>query len=395
MSTGKGINYSDIKQTNRGLVLKMVSAESGLSRNTIANSIGLTKMAISNIVTELIEYGYLVETRAAQVSGAGRNPVLLDSAPQAPLVAGVYLSRDSLSVICTDLKLQEKYRRSVPLRDETAESLRDKLRELTKEMLDAQTRQILAIGISAIGLLDTRAGLLLNPRNFFGIRNFPIVRLLKEWYDLPVFLHNDMKAAALAEKLFGSRKEVDNFIYLGITNGIGSGIISEGQLFRDSRDTAGEIGHLSVDMSGPVCNCGRRGCLETYAGMPVVLKRLRKACDMPSLTAAQLETVADDWRAIPIFEDMVDRLAFALTDMINLLDTDMIIIGHEGSYLPQRYLERLSDEINLSIFSSGYKKVEIFPSSFGTEAPLFGSVCGVLAALFSGEFAPYNEMVSE
>lgn len=115
--------------------------------------------------------------------------MLLDIAPHAPLVVGIYLSRDSLSVICTDLKLQEKYRQSVVLQDETAESLRDKLRMLTDDMLAAQTEKILGIGVSAIGLLDIRSGLLLNPRNFFGIQNFPIVRLLKEWYGLPVLLH--------------------------------------------------------------------------------------------------------------------------------------------------------------------------------------------------------------
>ena len=385
MPIKKGINSNDIKQTNRGLVLKMVSVESGLSRSTIAKQIGLTKMAVSNIVSELIEDGYLAETQAAPVAGAGRNPVLLDIAPHAPLVAGVYLSRDSLSVICTDLKLQEKYRQSVVLCNETAESLRDKLRALTDDMLAAQTEKVLGIGVSAIGLLDIRSGLLLNPRNFFGIQNFPIVRLLKEWYGLPVLLHNDMKAAALAEKLFGHWKDTNNFIYLGITNGIGSGIISDGQLFRDSCDTAGEIGHLSLDMNGPVCSCGRRGCLEAYISMPLILKRIQEACDLPSLTADRLDEIADDWRAIPILEDMTDKLAFALTDMVNLLDTEVIIIGHEGSYLPHRYLEQLSDEINLHIFSAGYKKIEVCPSSFGTEAPLLGSVCCMLASLFSGE----------
>lgn len=385
MPIKKGINSYDIKQTNRGLVLKMVSVENRLSRSTIAKQIGLTKMAVSNIVAELMEDGYLTETQAAPVSGAGRNPVLLDIAPHAPLVAGVYLSRDSLSVICTDLKLQEKYRQSVALCNETAESLRDKLRALTDDMLAAQTEKVLGIGVSAIGLLDIRLGLLLNPRNFFGIQNFPIVRLLKEWYGLPVLLHNDMKAAALAEKLFGRWKNTNNFIYLGITNGIGSGIISDGQLFRDSCDTAGEIGHLSLDMNGPVCSCGRRGCLEAYISMPLILKRIQKACDLPSLTADRLGEIADDWRAIPILEDMTDKLAFALTDMVNLLDTEVIIIGHEGSYLPSRYLEQLSDEINLHIFSAGYKKIEVCSSSFGTEAPLLGSVCCVLASLFSGE----------
>lgn len=380
----KGFNGADVKQRNRGLVLRQVAVSEQVSRASITKSIGLTKMAVSNIVAELIEQGYLTETEPAFAQGAGRNPVLLDISEDAPLIAGIYLSRDALSGIVTDLKLRVVFEKAQPLWNETSESLQEKLFHLTEELLGFQPNRLLGIGVSAIGLLDRRQGLLLNPRNFFGIQNFPILRLLEEQSELPIVLHTDMKAAALAERLYGSYRR-HNFIYLGITNGVGSGIISNGTLLHDGNDAAGEIGHVSVDPTGPLCSCGRRGCLELYAGMPTILKRLEDACEVTDLTPAGIEALSTDWRANAILEEVVEKIAIGLIDMINLLDSDAVLVGHEGSYLPEKYLEMLKDEINLRIFSAGYKQVEIRRASFGERAPLLGSACCLLDALFSGK----------
>lgn len=377
----KGIGSIDVRQQNRGFVLRSVITSEQASRASVTKEIGLTKMAVSNIVSELIEEGFLTELHAIP-GGVGRNPVLLDISPQAPLLAGVYLSRDRLSVILTDLKLQILYRLTTALASETAESLRDKLKSLTQQMVAFAPRRILGIGVSAIGLLDIKRGVLLNPHNFYGIRNFPITRLLEEWYHLPVFLHNDTKASALAEKLFGRMKKEQNFIYIGLSNGIGAGIMVDGRLF--GSDAAGEIGHVSLDEQGPLCSCGRHGCLETYASMPIVLSRLTEACGFPGLTPEKLPQVMEDWRAVPVMETVMEKLASALIDMVNLMDTNAIIIGHEGNFISQQYLSLLEDEINLHMFAAGYKKINVLPSFFGAEAPLFGSVCCVLDALFSG-----------
>ncbi len=380
----KGFNGADVKQRNRGLVLRQVAVNRQVSRASITKSIGLTKMTVSNIVSELIDQRFLTETEPAVAEGVGRNPVLLDIAPDAPKVAGIYLSRDSLSGIVTDLRLQVLYETTCPLKNETAESLEEKLTALTAKLLAFGADNLLGLGVSAIGLLDRKQGLLLNPRNFFGIQNFPIVRLLAEQSGLPVRIHTDMKAAALAERLYGGYRR-HNFIYLGITNGVGSGIISDGKLFRDGNDAAGEIGHLSVDPNGAVCSCGRRGCLELYAGMPQILERLESVCETDGLTPQDLNRLSEDWRAHAVLEEIVEKLASALIDYINLLDTDAILIGHEGSYLPQKYLEMLKDEVNLRICSTGYKQVEVRPASFGERAPLLGSACCILDPLFAGE----------
>ena len=177
-------------------------------------------------------------------------------------------------------------------------------------------------------------------------------------------------------------KQEQNFIYIGLSNGIGAGIIVDGRLF--GSDAAGEVGHISLDEKGPLCGCGRHGCLETYASMPIVLARIKEACGITALTPEQLPQTLKDWRAVPVMEDVMEKLAFSLTNMVNLMDTNAIIIGHEGNFIPQQYLSLLEDEINLHMFAAGYKKISVFPSFFGTEAPLFGSVCCVLEALFSG-----------
>ncbi len=377
----QGVSSIDVRGQNRGFVLRSIITSAQASRASVTKEIGLTKMAVSNIVGELIEDGFLAELHAIP-GGVGRNPVLLDISPEAPLLAGVYLARSSLSVILTDLKLQVLYRQTTPLVAETAESLRDKLQALTEQLFAAAPRRILGIGVSAIGLLDIKRGVLLNPHNFYGIRNFPIVKLLEEWYHLPVFLHNDTKSSALAEQLFGEMKQEQNFIYIGLSNGIGAGIMVDGKLF--GSDAAGEIGHLSLDEKGPLCECGRRGCLETYADIPILLARLAEACALPTVTAEQLPQILEDWRAVPVMEEVMEKLASALIDMVNLMDTDAIVIGHEGSLVPQRYLTLLEDELNLRMFAAGYKKIHVLPSHFGAEAPLFGSVCCVLDALFSG-----------
>lgn len=383
----KGMNDADIKLTNRGLVLRQVATSRQASRISITNTIGLTKMTVSNIVSELIEKGYLTETRPAVTTGVGRVPMLLDIAADSPVAAGIYLSRDAVSGIVSDLKLRILYEESIPLREETAESLQEKLHLLTDHLLHCQERPLIGIGVSAIGLLDIKRGLLLNPKNFFGIRNFPIVRLLREQSGLPVTLCNDMNAAALAERLYGICRNRNDFIYLGISNGIGAGIMSGGQLLRADSNAVGEMGHLSIDPNGPECSCGRRGCLEVYASIPVILSRLKKACGLETLRADQFDEISADWRADAVFEDVILKLACALTDMINLLDMETVVVGHEGSYLPRRYLKTLEEEIGVHIFSAGYKNIEVLPSAFGIRAPLFGSVCCLFNALFSGKLA--------
>lgn len=388
MSERRGLNQKHLKDRNRGLVLKLI-ASGRMSRSAITRTIGLTKMAVTNIVSELISEGYIEEKEIAETSAAGRNPVMLDVVPYNTLAAGVYLSRSNLQVIITDLKLNIIFKRSQALSNETAETITDKLYCLMDDAMfqvkeyKPQSR-LLGIGISTLGPLDSARGVILRPTNFFEIKDYPIVDRIRNRYPLPVFLCNDMDASALAEKLFGQGVELSDFLYLGITNGIGSGILSRGMLYQNNSGLAGEIGHMSINFNGDICSCGNKGCLEVYANMPVIMDRLRRASGNRDLGFEDFERISSVPSCDAVFKDMTGMLSVALVNVVNLLNPECIIIGHEGVFIPSDHIARLESLLNSKILSTGFKKVSIVKSSFGSLAPLFGSVSCVYNELFVG-----------
>ena len=383
MGEHHGMNHLTLRNRNRGLVLSLIATSGELSRPDLVRLTGLTKMTITNIVSELMEQD-LVEERRSEAATVGRSAALLDIAAGAPKAVGLYLSRESLSVILTDLRLRVLFYRSVPLSEETPESLGDKLCALAGEAVGQTDGPLLGIGISSIGPLDRDGRRLLSPPNFFDIGNFPLAERLEEQYALPVLVQNDMDAAALAEKLYGRGRWLDNFLYLGIANGIGAGIVIDGRLYTGSRGFSGEIGHLSIDLNGPLCSCGNRGCLETYVNMPVIRQRLAAAAKRDRVEPADLEALYTDPACAAVFDDVADKLAVALTGAVNLLDPRCILIGHDGTWLPDGCLTRLETAVNRHILAGATRAVTARRSAFGSRAPLLGSVCPLCRELFSG-----------
>lgn len=293
MKQRQGFNNTHLRNRNRGLVLQAVACGDALSRIEIARRIGLTKMTVSNIVAEWIAEGVLAEKEVAETAAVGRNPVILEVREDAPRAVGLYLSRGAASVIVSTLTLEVTWRKSLPLAGESTETLLEKIFQLIDGALAhlgaaSLPVRCMGIGVSAIGPLDAASGTILRPTDFFGIRQLPLAGLLGERYGLPVVVNNDMNASALAEKLYGTGRAFDNFLYLGVTNGIGGGILSGGRLYQDNSGFVGEIGHMSIDFNGPLCSCGRRGCLEAYATMPLLLDRLQAALGR-AVTSADLE----------------------------------------------------------------------------------------------------------
>ena len=383
MGEHQGMNHLTLRSRNRGLVLSLIATSGELSRPDLVRLTGLTKMTITNIVSELMEQN-LVEERRSETATVGRSAAILDIAAGAPKAVGLYLSRESLSVILTDLRLRVLFYRSVPLSEETPESLGDKLCALAGEAVGQTGSPLLGIGISSIGPLDRDGRRLLSPPNFFDIGDFPLAERLEEQYALPVLVQNDMDAAALAEKLYGRGRGLDNFLYLGLTNGIGAGIVIDGRLYTGSRGFSGEIGHLSIDLNGPLCSCGSRGCLETYVNMPVIRQRLAAAAKRDSVEPADFETLYADLACAAVFDDVADKLAVALTGAVNLLDPRCILIGHDGTWLPDGCLTRLETAVNRHILAGATRAVTVRRSAFGSRAPLLGSVCPLCRELFSG-----------
>ena len=382
-----GINASDIKERNRGLLLRLLCCEGVDSRIEMSRQSGLSKMAVTNITAQLIQDGWLEETHLTETNRVGRNPMSLALSSRSPRVLGLYISRKQITAVLADAGCTILYRESEPLKEgETQETLLEKclsaLRLVRKASPDTP---LLGIGVAAIGPLDCDRGVLLNPRNFFVISQVPLKEVLEKEWNLPVIFNNDMNAAALAEALF-SPKRSREFLYLGISDGVGAGIISDGRLFQNSGGFVGEIGHFAINENGPLCSCGNRGCLELYVSMPVILEQVAAALQLEKdkIAPEQLQQTLLSPACASINRELESHLSYALTSAVNLLDPERVLFGHEGVFLPDSLLQNIEKQINKKILASGYRKIRVQKSSFGREAPLVGSVCYVLDKVFSG-----------
>ncbi|MBQ9469069.1 MAG: ROK family transcriptional regulator [Clostridia bacterium] len=388
MAKLKGLNNNHLKTNNRGMVLRTI-AGGRHSRTDIAQNMGLTKMAISKIVGELFDDGYLVEKEADPTAAVGRTPVLLGISDSAPLAIGVYVARSEIRALICDLRLRTLFEEKTELRGETKDTLMQKIFALTDAAFaylqkNRPENRLLGVGVSSISPLDPLKGRILAPTNFYGISDLDVVKEIGDRYGCPVYLDNDMNASALAESIYGIGKKYDSFLYLGITNGIGSGAILDGRPFSDHSITVGEIGHMCINFDGPLCFCGNRGCLELYSDINVILDRLRRETGESTLTPHDLERVSKKPGCALILRDMIDKLSVALINAVNLLDTQCVVVGHEGAFLPDEYLKMLENKINRGILAAQYKTVEVVRSTFLDAAPQLGGACLVLDRFFSG-----------
>lgn len=383
-----GINSEDVKKQNRGLALRLIIREGACTRPFLVAQSGLSRMTVSNIVTALIEDGYVTETEEAlppEKGKPGKKPVLLRLADTAPRVMGVYISREQLvvGVARPDCRFEKK--EVLAWGSETKESITKKLGDAVSRVQKACRHRLLGVGVAALGPLQPQEGAMLAPPAFFGVDYLDVAGIITKATGLAVKLLNDMDAAALAERMFGRGKRTADFVYVGISNGVGAGIITGGQLYQQGLRHGGEIGHISICFDGPLCPCGNKGCLEVYVGMPVLLDKLNRALGNGRvLTPADLPALYGDARFGGVFAQYRARLAVGLANVCNALDPDMIVLGHEANFLPGLFFSALEGEMNRLLFNKKQQLTRVLPAAFGVESPLAGGICAVLEDLFAG-----------
>lgn len=386
----QGINSGKTKMHNRLLVLRLLCTGANLSRAEITRHTGLAKMTVTNIIAELLESGLVCESQplaTARKGQAGRKQTALRLSDTSPLGVGIWLSRDfCIGVLATmDLTVLRQYRIDFT-ENETAQSLVARLAEVVDFLRAGVDRPLLGVGVATIGPLDAEAGVMLDPPNFYGIRALPLAEKLEEKTGLPVFLKNDMNAGALAEKYFGSCRNSANFVYVGLTNGIGAGMVLQDALFEGRHGFAGEIGHISIDKNGPLCHCGNRGCLETYVHVPRLVREFRQRFgEDEARTFADVCRLAQaDAEAGEMLGAALEDLSIALVNLCNVVDPDTIVIGHEGVAFTDGQLARLQRNVNAGVLGRSAARVEVKRCSFGTYTPAWGAVVVLLERVWDG-----------
>lgn len=383
-----GHNIISAKRYNRGLILKLISTGQCRSRIELAQATGLTKMTVSNIVGEYIKSGIIEEKEEEKTDSCGRNPVLLTFAPTAPHVIGLLIFRDCVEAVLCDMNLNICHKEKIRFNNTDAERLMEDCYEVTDGCIealkaDAHHPPLAGIGVASIGPVDINRGRLLNPIRFYGIRDLPVKELIKKRYGCPVVFDHDNNCAALAESMWGNGRGIQDFIFLGISNGIGSGIVMNGEVFHNRRGLAPEIGFITLDPEGPVGENGRRGYLELYASTFVVLKKLQEATGT-KLPFRSYFAMDSDAEVASILDDMVDKVGMALADVTNVIHPERIILGHDCMDWSDAYVRKLEEIVNREKIASDDFWISVRKAHFGRSAMVVGAAANMLKELFDG-----------
>ncbi len=376
-------NLTYLRAQNQGAILKALLLGENVTKQELARRTNLTPMSISYITNDLLEKGILAERRESiKKDSPGRRAVALEIVPKRLLAVGVSISRRHLRCALVDLcgnvwKLCS-HRHPPEL---TAERLTEMIFADLKELLQQVPREhILGIGVSCIGLVDIREKTVAATTDFFGIRAWPIGKLLEEEFDLPCLVVEDMKAAGLAEHYYGAAGNLSDFIYLGITYGLGAGVISNSKLLEGNRGFCGEVGHTTLYHDGKTCGCGNRGCAEMYLSVGAILERmgLEDWQEFAMLT----EKSSED----PMVRTIARDLSTLLVNIVNIYDTEAVLIGHEGALLSGEFFDGINAEVNRRIMAREVKTVSIRPSAIPDKIHALSGAAVIFSRLFGGEF---------
>ncbi|MET3376686.1 putative NBD/HSP70 family sugar kinase [Variovorax boronicumulans] len=279
-----------LKRLNRSVLLRLLRAQSGLSRARLATESGLTKSTVSLLVRELLDEGWLSESGAAVADGLGRPSTPLRINVGVRALMGVEIAVETLRLVCVSLQGEVLHAQAEPLDDGEPARVCAQLARMAAAahaQLDQRGLRLSSIGVCVPGAVDDCTGVVRFAPNL-GWRNVNLLPALEKALaaaGLPgvtVQLQNDADAAALGEYEFAAGEGEDPLIFVNSDVGVGAGVVLNDRLFTGAQGMAGEIGHTILQLDGPLCSCGRRGCAEAFFGSRVLA---REGADMARAAA--------------------------------------------------------------------------------------------------------------
>lgn len=262
-------NKDLIREINRFNILNTIRQAGAISRVEIAAITGQSRASVTNITASLLAEELIYAKETAERLERGRKRILLAINPNAAFVVGVKLSSLRVSVAVADMQAEIKSSIIIPVRTQqrsvsyVADLIEDGIRHCVSDV-GLQLQSISGIGIGLPGFIDSRSGKCCwTP--LYQNENVPLKELIESRFDIPTYIENDTNTVTLAHQWFGEGRGHDHFLVVTIEDGIGMGIVVNGQLYRGASGFAAEFGHLVVDPEGLACRCGKKGCIEAYA----------------------------------------------------------------------------------------------------------------------------------
>lgn len=294
------------------------------------------------------------------------------------------------SIVALDGKIL--YSNECPtLANESAENVINRIKNLISNCFakaKTENLEILSIGIGCPGIIDTDNGIVKYSPNLTNWSNVEISKILNQEFNVPVYVDNDVRVAALGEYFFGAGRGYKNILCITIGTGIGGGIILDGKIMRGSSQSMGEIGHITLKKDGPLCGCGNYGCLEALASSIAIIREAKAVIEnngseiMKNLfnntgeLNAKLVTDAyhqGDKEAIRIVNEVAEWVGIGLSSVINLINPEVIIIGGGVALAGDILFNPIKKEIEKRALKIPRELVKIVPAQLGNDAGMIGS----------------------
>ncbi|MEE1928987.1 ROK family transcriptional regulator [Streptomyces sp. TRM 70351] len=388
--------------TSRAAVLDVIRAAGTISRVGLIQATGFTGATISTVVRRLIDDGLVLEIGRAESTG-GKPRVLLQLNPSSRYAVGVHLDHAGITYVLTDLAgavVARMSRAGAGAEDPpvVVSRMAGEVRNFI-EGAGIDHGRVLGLGLVSPGPLTPASGMRLTPPTMRHWEEFPLDQAVSEATGMPVILENDATAAALGEHWSGVVRGTPNFAALYMGSGIGTGLMIDGMAYRGVSGNAGEIGHVCLDVAGPDCWCGARGCTEVLAGPAAVVAAARadaaisRAAGLTNAPGGPRLSVAADFAAVTraarhgeggaraLLERSARYLAVAARTLANIMDLELLVLtgpslGNAGSI----YLPVVQEELDRAFFARGSHTVAVRLSDSAATAPAIGAATMVLQA---------------
>jgi transcriptional regulator of PTS gene len=331
---------SFIRTYNRYRILNSIRKAGMISRVDLSKELGLSQASLTYITAELIQEGLIIEEQTADTYQAGRRPILLALNPEGAHAVGVNVEMRKINVGIINFLADVETSFTVPLEKDFYSP--GELVEIIVESISSciqksgySKEKIAGVGIGVPGLTDPNTGIIKFMQNY-GWVNVNLKDMIQKRINTAIFIDDDAKNATMAEHWFGDGKGIDNFIVILIENGVVAGFISNDQLIQGDLGLAGAFGHMSIDPLGPLCICGKRGCIGAYVGINSIMR------DTLNITHNELwhkfskkdisiENIIDEAKKgnpdlRKVFERAGEVLGFGISQLIVLMNPKKIVI---------------------------------------------------------------------
>ncbi len=402
LETAETARASTMRGINRKIVLNYVRDRQPISRAEIARATALQRSTVSIIVEEL-KGNNLIEEIGAGVSSGGRRPTLLRLRAEGASAIGIDLAPTVTTIVTSDLTGHIRERYEFPTSPDV-ERQTNRLIEAVKDTMRRNAKIGMAgVGISLPGLVDTNLGEA-SYIPYFGWRNWNIGKKIQAATGLKVVVDNDANAAAMAELWFGNAQAgaERDFIMVIVAEGVGTGIVFDGQIYRGERGAAGEFGHMIVGSDAPTaCSCGNRDCWEAFASGRAAVARYEKLRqvkrrgvkqseiknsngdeDEMNLTHIVDRALDGEQAAITALQETARYLGIGISNLIVGFSPESVIVGGALVRAWSLIESQLQETVERSI-RRGLPSSRIAPSSLGDKPTLLGALSLVLARKFA------------